>query len=226
MMMKTIKEIRRINARSLRDAAGGNSSFAEQIDRDPTQTSRFMGENATKGIGDDMARHIEKCFDLPVGWLDKEHLSATNEPSVEPTYISSQFAMVPVISWVQAGAWTEISYSEKDMTSAERLPCPVPCSSMTYVLRVIGESMIEEYKQGDLIFVDPEVIPTHGDDVIALLTDTGEATFKRLVEDGNNRYLKALNASWPEQYLKINGNCTIIGTVIFSGKPRRHLRHK
>ena len=67
MNMKTIKEIRRINARSLRDAAGGNSSFAEQIDRDPTQTSRFMGENATKGIGDDMARHIEKCFDLPGG---------------------------------------------------------------------------------------------------------------------------------------------------------------
>ncbi|EMV15377.1 putative phage repressor, partial [Escherichia coli C-34666] len=35
------------------------------IDREPTQTSRFMGDGATKNIGDSMARHIEKCFDLP-----------------------------------------------------------------------------------------------------------------------------------------------------------------
>ncbi|HGZ0460528.1 TPA: LexA family transcriptional regulator, partial [Escherichia coli] len=30
------------------------------------------------------------------------------------------------------------------------------------------------------------------------------------------------NPNWPEPYIKINGNCSIIGTVIFSGKPRRY----
>ncbi|VDG84201.1 phage repressor [Shigella dysenteriae] len=49
--------------------------------------------------------------------------------------------------------------------------------------------------------------------------DSGETTFKRLIEDGTQRYLKALNPNWPEPYIKINGNCSIIGTVIFSGKP-------
>jgi len=92
---------------------------------------------------------------------------------------------------------------------------------MTYILRVIGESMVEEYRPGDMVFVDPEVVPIHGDDVIALMHDSGETTFKRLVEEEGTKYLKALNKSWPEPYVKINGNCSIIGTVIFSGKPRR-----
>ncbi|EAA2130187.1 LexA family transcriptional repressor, partial [Salmonella enterica subsp. enterica serovar Typhimurium] len=54
--MKTIHDIRRSNARKLRDGVGGNSSFATMIDREPTQTSRFMGDGATKNIGDSMAR--------------------------------------------------------------------------------------------------------------------------------------------------------------------------
>lgn len=82
--------------------------------------------------------------------------------------------------------------------------------------------MIDEYRPGDMIFVDPEVPACHGDDVIALMHDTGETTFKRLIEDGTQRYLKALNPNWPEPYIKINGNCSIIGTVIFSGKPSKN----
>lgn len=42
--MKTIQEIRRTNARKLRDGVGGNTYFANMIDREPTQTSRFMGK--------------------------------------------------------------------------------------------------------------------------------------------------------------------------------------
>lgn len=222
--MKTINEIRRENARKLRKGVGGNAYFANIIEREPTQTSRFLGANATKNIGDDMARHIERCFDLPLGWLDTEHQSQDIAPAGNVTDTELSYKKVPVISWVQAGAWTEIGYSEVDMSTAETYPCPVPCGPMTYILRVIGESMIDEYKQGDMIFVDPEVVPVHGDDVIALMLDTGETTFKRLVEDGTTKFLKALNKNWPEPYVKINGNCSIIGTVIFSGKPRRSFR--
>ncbi|VEI68419.1 LexA repressor [Serratia quinivorans] len=220
--MKTIDEIRRDNARKLRDGTGGNSSFSSMIDREPTQVSRVIGKNPTKRIGDDLARHIEKCFDLPSGWLDKEHqqTNVTHSNDVSDTELKIQ--MVPVISWVQAGAWRELGYSEVDVSISESYPCPVPCGPMTYILRVIGDSMIEEYRPGDMIFVDPEVAPVTGDDVIALLHESGEATFKRLVEEGGGKFLKALNRNWPEQYIQIDGNCSIIGTVIFSGKPRRY----
>lgn len=221
--MKTIQEIRRINARKLRDGVGGNSFFATMIDREPTQTSRFMGDGATKNIGDAMARHIEKCFDLPLGWLDKEHQTTNVAKGNDVSDAYRDITLVPVISWVQAGAWTEVGYAEVDLNSAETYPCPVPCGPMTYILRVIGDSMISEYRPGDMIFVDPEVPAVHGDDVIAIMHDSGETTFKRLIEDSGQKFLKALNPNWPEPYVKINGNCSIIGTVIFSGKPRRYI---
>lgn len=220
--MKTNDEIRRENARSLRDSAGGNKFFAGIIDREPTQISRIIGKNPSKNIGDDLARHIEKCFSLPAGWLDQEHGSSTSCKIREVSDTELNIHLVPVISWVQAGAWKEMGFSEVDLSSVDHYPCPVPCGPMTYILRVIGDSMIEEYRPGDMIFVDPEVPPEHGDDVVALMLDSGETTFKRLIEDGGKRYLKALNKDWPEPYLPINGNCSIIGTVIFSGKPRRY----
>ncbi|TKI02307.1 LexA family protein [Martelella alba] len=220
--MKTIDEIRRDNARKLRDSSGGNSFFSSLLDREPTQISRIIGKNPTKKIGDDLARHMEKCFSLPAGWLDQEHQTTNVTPKKDVVDTEHKIRMVPVISWVQAGAWTEMGYSEVDLSLVESYPCPVPCGPLTYILRVIGESMITEYNPGDMIFVDPEITPAHGDDVVAILLDSGETTFKRLVEDGGQKFLKALNPNWPEQYLKINGNCSIIGTVVFSGKPRRY----
>lgn len=167
----------------------------------------------------DTSKNVSTC--LSDGSI-KNTRQRTSQKKPDVSITNKQITLVPVISWVQAGAWKEVGYSEVDLSTAETYPCPVPCGEMTYILRVIGDSMIDEYRPGDMIFVDPEVPACHGDDVIALMHDTGETTFKRLIEDGTQRYLKALNPNWPEPYIKINGNCSIIGTVIFSGKPRRY----
>ncbi|BEM54492.1 S24 family peptidase [Serratia marcescens] len=222
--MKTIEEIRRENARKLRDGVGGNSNFAAMLDREATQISRVIGKNPTKKIGDDLARHMEICFSLATGWLDKTHDAAAGHTNIQETSYGNdkKIKLVPVISWVQAGAWTEIAFSEVDLIQTEHYPCPVACGERTYILRVVGDSMSPEYSPGDLIFVDPDVTPWNGDDVIALMSDFGETTFKRFIEEGSERMLKALNPDWPERYIPINSNCHIIGTVIFSGKSRRH----
>lgn len=62
-----VKEIRYQNVRTLVARTGKLSSFGEKIGKAPAQTSSFAGENPRKGIGDEMALHIEKCFDLPRG---------------------------------------------------------------------------------------------------------------------------------------------------------------
>ncbi len=162
-------------------------------------------------------------FRPPLGWLDQEHQTTNIAKNPDVSDTNRNIRKVPVISWVQAGAWTRVDDQEVDLYSTETYPCPVPCGPMTYILRVIGDSMVDEYRPGDMIFVDPEIPAIHGDDVVALMHDTGETTFKRLIEDGGSRYLKALNQNWPEPYIKIDGNCSIIGTVIFSGKPRRYI---
>ncbi|WOC25886.1 LexA family transcriptional regulator [Pseudoalteromonas sp. N1230-9] len=125
-------------------------------------------------------------------------------------------AAVPLISWVQAGAWSEIS--EIKAYDAERYLCPVKCSDLTFALKVQGVSMEPKFFDGDLIFVDPEAECIHGSYVVARLDDDNQATFKQLIIESGRKFLKAANPNWPEQLIPINGNCTLVGKVVFAGK--------
>lgn len=44
-----------------------------------------------------------------------------------------------------------------------------------------------------------------------MLSDTNEATFKKLVIDAGRKYLKPLNPNY--RTIEINGNCEIVGVV-------------
>lgn len=130
---------------------------------------------------------------------------------------------VPLISWVQAGNWCEVIDNFAPGDAEEWLPCPVSHSENTFVLKVRGESMFNphgrpSFHDGDLIFVDPQRDAIHGSLVVVRLEDSTEATFKRLIIEGDKKYLKALNPAWPEPMIKINGNATICGVVIFRGE--------
>ncbi|MGP9494085.1 LexA family protein [Pseudoalteromonas sp. AOP7-A1-14] len=125
-------------------------------------------------------------------------------------------AAVPLISWVQAGAWSEIS--EIKEYDADRYLCPVKCSDLTFALKVHGVSMEPKFYEGDLIFVDPEAECIHGSYVVARLDDDNHATFKQLIIESGHKFLKAANPNWPEQLTPINGNCTLVGKIIFAGK--------
>ena len=78
--------------------------------------------------------------------------------------------------------------------------------------------MLPDFKSGDLIYVDPDAQVENGSYVVARLDDENQATFKQLIIDGNKKYLKALNPDWPNKFVEINGNCTIVGKVVFTGK--------
>lgn len=132
------------------------------------------------------------------------------------TVIAPANNYLPLVSLVQAGAWTEIQEPTPD---AYLYPCPVKCSKDSFVVRVEGQSMMNAFYPGDLLYVDPQSQPINGSFVIARLDDENQATFKQLIIDGNKKYLKALNPDWPNKFIEINGNCTIVGKVIFTGKP-------
>lgn len=65
---------------------------------------------------------------------------------------------------------------------------------------------------GSLILIDTGKDSENGSLVVAKLTDSNEATFKKLVIDGGNWYLKGLNPTWPA--MKVNGDCKIIGVAV------------
>lgn len=68
-----IREIRYKNARSLINEEGGLTEFGKKIGKAQSQVSSFAGSNPSKGIGNQIARQIEKAFNKPSGWMDKSH---------------------------------------------------------------------------------------------------------------------------------------------------------
>ncbi|EKN47552.1 Pyocin, transcriptional repressor, CI/C2 family [Pseudomonas viridiflava] len=129
---------------------------------------------------------------------------------------------VPLISWVQAGAWCEASSNVGSDSAESWLSCPVPISSSGYALKVRGDSMTNpglgrSYPAGCIIFVDPEVEVHTGDRVIARLDRTNEATFKVFVEDAGQQFLKPINPQYP--IIQITEETHICGKVIGSFIP-------
>lgn len=122
---------------------------------------------------------------------------------------------VPLLSLVQAGAWTEVE--EKFMQEAtEWRETTARVSKAAFALRVVGDSMLNPHgspsiPEGSVVIVDPEIEPSNGKIVVARLEGTQEATLKKLVIDGAQRYLMPLNPAF--KAIDINGNCKILGVV-------------
>lgn len=129
--------------------------------------------------------------------------------------------MCPLISWVQAGSFTAMEHPLDD-DEYTFYPSPVKSGPNTYILSVRGDSMSPKFEEGDLIYVDPDQIdPASGKYIIAMISEYQEATFKQLQILDGQKLLKAINPDYPPElrYVKINGNCQIIGTVVAHVKP-------
>ena len=126
--------------------------------------------------------------------------------------------LCPLVSWEQAYEVAE-SIKPFDQREAEEiLPCPVPCSQGTYILRVKGASMEPKFHNGDLIFVDPNADPESGKYVVIQSQDSDEAAFKQLIIEGGQKYLEALNPDWPNRIVEFGDTTRICGVVVFKGE--------
>lgn len=211
------KSIRYQNTRLLVDQVGGVSSFAEKIGKGQSQTSQFAGTNPIKGIGNKVAREIEDAFGKPHGWLDiPQEGTQTHEKNVsDPIPLIGK--LVPVISWVQAGAWTTVDSVPAGTQFEEWLPPNPKCGKNGYGLEVVGESMLPDFRPGDKIYVNPDFQITDlktGDLVIVSCQGDSEATFKKLIVESGNMYLQPLNPDWPEKTIALEDGCKLVGKVV------------
>ncbi|MCT6874822.1 LexA family protein [Frischella perrara] len=93
---------------------------------------------------------------------------------------------VPLISYVQAGIWREIC-EIKDSTGFDYVMTSLELSEKAFALEIKGDSMEPEFKEGDIIIVDPIVKPMPGEFVVAINGDA-EATFKKYREIGYDNF--------------------------------------
>ena len=205
------------SAVKLAQLVGTNSSYLSQVrNRLPTQ------KGTPRTVGRELATKLERGMGKPEGWMDEPH--GIDEPASAIRKAGNVHpgpeirSLHPLISWVQAGEWTEISEDYVPQYGQELLPCPVKCSPDAFVLRVRGISMEPKFHDGDLIFVDPHVPPVNGKYVVVMLEDTAEATFKQLIIEGGHQYLKAANPEWPNRIIEVNQNARICGVVVFKGE--------
>jgi repressor LexA len=82
-----------------------------------------------------------------------------------------------------------------------------------YVLRVRGDSMIEDHLcDGDFVVIERRETARNGEQVVALL-DTGEATLKRFYREGARIRLQPANRTMAPRYVEPD-RCRVQGVVI------------
>lgn len=97
-------------------------------------------------------------------------------------------------------------------------PAPPDCAAAeSFALQVLGDAMLPEFDNGDIIIVEPEGLARAGSFVVAQCE--GEWTFRQLVRDGDQWFLAALNSAYGRA--AIPDLSPVRGVVIQKSKPGR-----
>ena len=230
--MRTHEKRRRENLDLLIHEAGSATALARLAGTSASYLSQVRHQMAAssgrpRAVGNALAARLERAMGKPAGWMDEPQgcgpvrLENGGPLPGDPYRLRSESdpapGLCPLVSWVQAGDWTEVADIAPD-GGAEFFRCPVRCSRGTFVLQVEGSSMTPVFQENELIFVDPQVSPDHGRYVVVCTLDTNEATFKQLIVDGGRRYLQAVNPDWPNRIIEAETEATVCGVVVFKGK--------
>lgn len=228
-MVHTSEQVRKEFAQRLKTAAkqagyeerGLGALLAKITDSTPKAASKWLSAESIPRP--EKMAVIAKKLKVSQQWLQFGEGSEIREP--RPNYSSSnveaapsvkESKTAPVISWVQAGEWSEAVDIHQPGYGDSFEPVPDNSGSNVFWLRVMGDSMTApsgtSVPEGHLILVDPDGDPVNGSLVVAKLVDSQEVTFKKLVIDSGFRYLKPLNPDY--KTIQINGNCRIVGVVI------------
>lgn len=90
--------------------------------------------------------------------------------------------------------------------------------SEPFALRVLGDSMVPEFKEGHIIIIEPNGIVKNGSYVFAVYDN--EYIFRQLIIDENGEhFLKPLNDKYPT--LKISGLEVVKGVITQRAGTRR-----
>lgn len=203
------QQTRHQNLLKLLQEYGSQKTFAEAADLSDRHVSQMV--NKHRGVGERIARKIEDKLALPKHWMDTDHSEGAadvighyNVGEAPPLQ-----GKVPEISWVQAGHAQEAVDLYHPGEGREWVETTVQVRRHTYALRVEGDSMMPRFPPGIRIVVEPEMDAEANDFVIAKDGD-GAVTFKQLVQDGGDWYLKPLNERYP---IKPLDGWVVIGVV-------------
>lgn len=153
------------------------------------------------------------------GAIRRRRHEARSVEITEPTFLrqtqqASRF--LPIKGLIAAGRPIEAVA----LDAAEELPLAdvFACKQNSYLLRVRGESMIDDHIcDGDLVVIEARETANDGDIIVAL-DENGNATLKRIYRENGRIRLQPSNANMAPMYVEPH-NCRIQG--IYRGLVRR-----
>jgi SOS-response transcriptional repressor LexA len=168
------------------------------------------------GVTNPHIRYVEEemrkpTFDVLMKLLNALQVEAS-EFLVETGYMKPITAggkgkRIPVISWVRAGHWKEALECGEEGEFVET------DAKGEFALRVEGDSMEPEFREGDIIVVDPYRKQEQNDYVVVCNAEY-EATLKQLKKYGKARVLHPLNPKYEDIELTKDGGHKLIGVVV------------
>ena len=121
----------------------------------------------------------------------------------------SRSTKLPLLGSIAAGSPIEAIENREELD----LETLFHAKAGVYVLKVRGESMIEDHLcDGDFVVIERRESARNGEQVVALL-DSGEATLKRFYREGNKIRLQPANRSMQPRMVDAD-RCKVQGVVI------------
>jgi SOS-response transcriptional repressor LexA len=203
-----LREARQQAKLTLEDAAAALARSG--IELSPGQLSRIeRGES-------DVARERLVQLGRLYGWTPAELLAGRSDVD---DHGRPRAQMVPLIDSVQAGHWTEVADPYEKGDALDWVPVRRRVGPRAFALQISGQSMLPDFRDRDIIIVDPDIEAQPGYFVVARADDENAATFKRYRQTGRDNKgrpiveLVPLNPDWPTIQLK-GKDSRIVGVAV------------
>ncbi|NMM21558.1 MAG: LexA family transcriptional regulator [Rhodoferax sp.] len=161
------------------DAGYTKSKLAKAAGKTPPAVTHWLNGD-TKEIKADSAAGLQALTGYSSVWISEGRGPRMAVPSGQSNVASAPMGLtqIPLISSVQAGAWTEVIDNFQPGDAEVWLTTDLRMSNHAFALEIKGDSMLPDFKPGDRVIIDPEVPPQPGDFVVAK-NGGNEATFKK-----------------------------------------------
>lgn len=191
--------------------------LGKQFDVSPKAVSKWLnGETIPE-----TTKLIEICAWLGVSieWILTGSIAVDFDSDVDLEN-ATKVGYAPVLSWVQAGSFTDMQ--DVDVEECEMLPLVPGAGKHSFYLRVSGISNYPHFEEGERICIDPDwcLGDIQTGEMVVVSCDN-LATFKALIVEPSGYYLKPLNPNWHEQLIKLPENCRLVGKYVGSFRPAK-----
>ena len=196
--LKKIRKAKKVTQKELAQKSGVKQSVISDLETGNAKSTGSILE-------------LAQALGVTAEELKKGVIDETSISNVTP--ITTR--MAPVLSWVQAGIFTNVE--SVDMSQVEQwLPLPDGDCEKCFYLKVQGLSNYPDFHEGDYILVDPLVqfSDMRSGDLI-VVRKFEDATFKKLViETDGAKYLQALNPEFKPNIIPLDEDCIFVGEVV------------